>query len=1272
MNFLFGWTQVPKTFLKCSGQPSPTCKTFEGSGEQSLPDRELNDSPTPPNPTHSASVPIDQSERGRLGHELYGQAIGPICADASSGAGGFDLARCLSRAAAARASSLERRPTPLEEYRRAKGEDIEAIDEYRRAQQRKQRETIFSQTMQQLLVDEIPSNFAPMPSHVRGIRDENTHDIGPAAAAPVARLISTDAANRWRQASQRARSTAESRMRRQFLNADQESERLMGNAKIDTSRRGARYGASQAHRARLLREKRGQHEATPTPPTTSTPTLSEAAGVFGLSASGVAASSTSAFDSPPETSTGGSSWPANPLGGSNNIWHPPPHVVEMTPRPQLNRIPRYSSSVGSSVELGSIELEASVVPPPQFLPRQLSFDADWTYSDSIHGNMKFPGIFQAIAQTQIFSRLKDVKQLGPAQWVTPGATHNRYAHSLGVAYLGMELVRNLKHATALKITNMDLLIVGLAGMLHDIGHCAFSHHFEHLVNEYGEDGLAEGTMTPEEAGLYIGFQHEHASKRLIDVLWDLPELFDPLMAYGLRSAQVKNAIQALIIPPKAYKKILKEWMAVEHSDDFGREDDGTEEERGAAAWREAARRKIWDSIFTKEKYGGLIPYEKAWILEIISNERNGLDVDKFDYIIRDLKHAAVLYKEFIHFPEKYPDPVSAVFNYIRTAQVLSDGPLLPTLALPEESVDDARSILKARKHLHEYLYRQEHVLQYDEMLGEAIKLIDTDGSVYPPSGSSYDGLLKMTEVAAKFTMLGSDSSDGLELWKAYCTITDSFMLGKMVQPSPTSPEQQLAHETYINMYMLNKFPPSLGNYKLPDDFNPKTDLPKWIEDSDEDAFVQDVARRYHEWYTKHFRYVMQTYELSAAYFDNNQIVMPHDNKFVPYSRDFIQAAPLAIVKPRTLEQDVKLCGWKTFVDKHSASPHSKELDVDDACDDSVTSYDISRIGMKLVKSNFHMGKKDQDPIKNVWVLPSSEGSAAGFPKTQTEAPYMSQKHMILVDPTVWPTSAPGHMFNGGSGEYRFDESGAEPVRHFSVDEAVNDDAVRWTMHGLRLAMKAAANRESPGSSTHGDKWLVGIEFLDDAALVLSDEILAEKILTVYGNDNDHNLAVYGDAPNIARSTLMRRETILPSTRELLGSISFVRDPARDPLTREAYRTNRELLNADPSTRIVYMYVDASLWKASGARSQYLGRQVRETVRALSSAFHTFVEDDSLHVLGRTWPGTSQFDEIKAPSSSFRSDFFAEATKGRNRPVLAKFPRFDLRVEEKFHKENFRV
>lgn len=89
-----------------------------------------------------------------------------------------------------------------------------------------------------------------------------------------------------------------------------------------------------------------------------------------------------------------------------------------------------------------------------------------------------------IVDSAAFQRLRGVRQLGPTQYIYPGAVHSRFEHSLGVYYLALKYLNVLKE-------NSDFLsdvepyqdsfkTVLLAALLHDIGHYPYSHWIEEI------------------------------------------------------------------------------------------------------------------------------------------------------------------------------------------------------------------------------------------------------------------------------------------------------------------------------------------------------------------------------------------------------------------------------------------------------------------------------------------------------------------------------------------------------------------------------------------------------------------------------------------------------------------------------------------------------------------------------------------------------------------------------------------------------------------------
>ncbi len=104
--------------------------------------------------------------------------------------------------------------------------------------------------------------------------------------------------------------------------------------------------------------------------------------------------------------------------------------------------------------------------------------------DPIHGNIQIKNYFVDLLETPEIQRLYNIKQLGFAHLVFPGAHHTRLEHSLGVYKIASQI------SDILEIDKYDKNILICAALLHDIGHGPFSHTLESiLLEKFGVDHI---------------------------------------------------------------------------------------------------------------------------------------------------------------------------------------------------------------------------------------------------------------------------------------------------------------------------------------------------------------------------------------------------------------------------------------------------------------------------------------------------------------------------------------------------------------------------------------------------------------------------------------------------------------------------------------------------------------------------------------------------------------------------------------------------------------
>ena len=102
-------------------------------------------------------------------------------------------------------------------------------------------------------------------------------------------------------------------------------------------------------------------------------------------------------------------------------------------------------------------------------------------NDPIHGFIGLSDIEAKIINSQVYQRLRRIKQLSGGHFVYPTAEHTRFGHCIGVMYVAGMTGRKL--LGQLGLGDEVLQDVRIAGLLHDIGHGPFSHVFEESLLE---------------------------------------------------------------------------------------------------------------------------------------------------------------------------------------------------------------------------------------------------------------------------------------------------------------------------------------------------------------------------------------------------------------------------------------------------------------------------------------------------------------------------------------------------------------------------------------------------------------------------------------------------------------------------------------------------------------------------------------------------------------------------------------------------------------------
>jgi uncharacterized protein len=103
-------------------------------------------------------------------------------------------------------------------------------------------------------------------------------------------------------------------------------------------------------------------------------------------------------------------------------------------------------------------------------------------TDPIHKYIRITDLEKKLIDTEVFQRLRKIRQLAGAHLVYPGAQHTRFEHSLGVMHLAGLAAETLLDKGYITYKE-DVESLRIAALLHDIGHGPFSHLFEEVLSE---------------------------------------------------------------------------------------------------------------------------------------------------------------------------------------------------------------------------------------------------------------------------------------------------------------------------------------------------------------------------------------------------------------------------------------------------------------------------------------------------------------------------------------------------------------------------------------------------------------------------------------------------------------------------------------------------------------------------------------------------------------------------------------------------------------------
>jgi len=305
-----------------------------------------------------------------------------------------------------------------------------------------------------------------------------------------------------------------------------------------------------------------------------------------------------------------------------------------------------------------------------------------TIHDSIHGHITIHPLLKAIIDTPEFDRLRSIRQLGSTHFVYPGGKHTRWEHSVGTSFLASEFLNAIEKKKPGSFNEKDRLCVITGALCHDLGHGPFSHMFEKFVSQVRK-----------------GFHwcHESASIAIFEKIYnENPAVFQK---YGIEEQDI-TFIKEIIFGPLDGASVSPD-----------------------QPWPYKGRGE-----------------SKAFLYEIVANKSCSIDVDKFDYLLRDGTGVNI----------------SVKFDYRRFFEYtdLTECGGRVRISMRSKIARNVQQLFEDRASLHRDVYQHKTVKIIDEMIVDALIAAD---KAYPLPGD----------------IPLSEAMDNLEV---YLTLTDDHLL----------------------------------------------------------------------------------------------------------------------------------------------------------------------------------------------------------------------------------------------------------------------------------------------------------------------------------------------------------------------------------------------------------------------------------------------------------------------------------------------------------------
>ena len=370
--------------------------------------------------------------------------------------------------------------------------------------------------------------------------------------------------------------------------------------------------------------------------------------------------------------------------------------------------------------------------------------------DCIHGYICLSNIEIMIIDSEYFQRLRKLKQLGTCSYVYHNAVHTRHEHSIGTLYLAGEIMEYIRKNTPCE----------------DI-----------------EDYLSK---IPELQSYYKK-KYDNKIRIIDDHIIQLIKV--AALCHDLGHGPFSHIFDDVYLPSVSTRKIGSPFLKHEYRSGILLEKIIKDNDFLSSIFSSDDIKFMKNLISPKIEHTG-------FIYQIIANNFNSLDVDKYDYLSRDLRSLDI----------KYGFTFDRLIKQVRVYN--------NNLCYPEQALNDIEKLFRTRYELHKSVYQHKSVISAQFMITEIFKYLDP---VIGLSDSIYD--------MDKFCIMTDDyiMSCHLTLTSKYCNLPQDLL--DSVNKAKLIIDRLNCHNLYANVgvitsadeitFSFDKLFTGLDNYDIP-------------------------------------------------------------------------------------------------------------------------------------------------------------------------------------------------------------------------------------------------------------------------------------------------------------------------------------------------------------------------------------------------------------------------------------------------------------------------